>query len=59
MHKFILEDGEEEWFDGVIVSYNATNRTHELVYDNDEHQYFEITEDIFNGDLVFTEDNTC
>ena len=58
IHKFMLECGGEEWFDGVITSYNAVNRTHELIYDNEEeHQYFDITEDILNGDLKFIEDN--
>lgn len=50
LHRFIVDCGEE-WFDGVILSYNATNNTHELVYENEEHQYFDKTEDILNGDI--------
>lgn len=58
LHKFTLQCGGEEWFNGIVISYNTTCKTHELVYDNEEeHQFFDITEDILNGDLKFIEDD--
>jgi hypothetical protein len=35
----MLECGEKMWFGGVIISYKAADKTHELVYE--EHQYLE------------------
>ena len=52
LHKFRLESGEERCFNGVVLSYNAAAKTHEVVYDGEtEHQHFDLTEDILDGDL--------
>lgn len=56
LHKFILESGKEKWFSGVVVNYNSITRTFEIAYDEEEeHQYFDLTEDILDGDLKFIE----
>ena len=52
LHRFMLESGEEKWFHGVVISYNAATQRHELVYDGEtDHQHFNLTEDIRDGDL--------
>ena len=52
LHKFSLESGEDRWFGGVIVGYNAATKTHELVYDGEtEYQHFDLTMDILDGDI--------
>ena len=57
LHKFILESGEVHWFGGVIVAYNPETQTHEVAYnDEEEHQFFDLTEDIFEEDLKFIDD---
>lgn len=50
-HRFIVES-EEQWFHGFVLSYNTNTKMYELVYDGEtEHQYFDLREDITNGDL--------
>ena len=52
LHRFILESGEERWFHGIVISYNAANNTHELAYDGEtNHQHFDLSEDIRDGDI--------
>ncbi len=52
LHKFSLDSGEDRWFNGVVISYNAAANTHELAYDGEtEHQHFNLTEDILDGDI--------
>ena len=42
---------------GFIVSYNAQTHGHEIVYDEEEEHYiFDLSEDIFQGDLIVTSD---
>lgn len=51
-HRFIVESGEEQWFHGFVLSYNANTKKYDLVYGGEtEHQYFDLSEDIINGDL--------
>ena len=51
-HRFIVESGDEQWFHGFVLSYNANTKMHELIYDGEtEHQYFDLSEDISNGDV--------
>lgn len=51
-HRFIVESGEEQWFHGSVLSYNSNTKKYDLVYDGEtDHQYFDLSEDIINGDL--------
>ncbi len=55
-HRFILECGEEKWFRGFVLSYNANTNMHEVVYDGEtDHQYFDLKEDIHNRDVEIFE----
>ena len=50
-HKFTV-DGEDEWYNGYVISYNALTHLHEIMYDGEEEQcYFNLLEDISQGDL--------
>lgn len=50
-HKFDV-DGQDQWYDGHVISYNALTRLHEIVYDGEEEYcYINLLEDISNGDL--------
>ena len=49
-HKFEV-DGQDEWYDGYVISYNAVTHLHEIVYNGEEHCYFNLQEDILHGDL--------
>ena len=51
LHRFIT-DGEQKWFPGVVLSYNARTKLHEILYE-EEHCFFNLMEDIAQGDLVF------
>ena len=50
LHKFQVE-GEEKWYNGYVVSYNAVTHLHEVAYDEEEYYYFNLLEDISQGDL--------
>ena len=50
-HKFDV-DGQDKWYDGQVISYDALTHLHEIVYDGEEeHYYFNLLEDISQGDL--------
>lgn len=53
LHRFEV-DGKEEWFEGHVVGYNVQTNEHEIVYDteSDEHYFFNLLEDMSNGDLT-------
>ena len=52
LHKFEV-DGQDQWFTGFIVSYNARTNLHEIAYEEEEeHCFFNLLEDISNGDLI-------
>jgi hypothetical protein len=52
LHKFQTDSGEESWFSGIVISYNAEENTHEILYDGEsEHCHFDLTQDIIDGDL--------
>ena len=53
-HKFeIAETGKETWFFGSVISYDSTNKLHEIKYDDEqENCYFDLTQDIIMGDLI-------
>ena len=52
LHKFQIDSGEESWFSGIVISYNAEENTHEILYDGEsEHCHFDLTQDIIDGDL--------
>ena len=56
LHKFEV-DGEEQWFSGVVISYNAITKLHKIAYDDEkEHCFFNLLEDISQGDLIVTND---
>ena len=51
-HRFKLPSGKYKWYNGVIISYNAKNKTHEIAYDDEtDHCYFNLANDIKDGDL--------
>ena len=53
-HKFIDEDSQEEvWYEGYIVGYNAATRMHELAYVEEEIFFYDLTDDLHDGDIVF------
>ena len=53
-HKFIDEDSQEEvWYEGYIVGYNAATRMHELAYIEEENFFYDLTDDLHDGDIVF------
>ena len=52
LHKFCLESGEHTWFHGIVISYNAVERTHEIAYEDEpENQHYDLTEDFNEGDI--------
>ena len=56
LHRFEVES-EERWFSGFIVSYNPATCLHEIVYDDEEeHCFFNLLEDLSNGDLIVETD---
>lgn len=52
-HRFLDEDGNPEWYNGVVVGW--TNETEfEVVYsDEDEVYQFDLLTDYHEGDLKF------
>ena len=52
LHKFTLDSGEDQWFRGIVLSYNFNSKTHELVYEGEtEHCHFNLYKDIVDGDF--------
>lgn len=55
LHKFQVE-GEEKWYNGYVVSYNAVTHLHEVAYDEEEeYYYFNLLEDISQGGLIIND----
>lgn len=51
-HRFEI-DGEMEWYGGVVISYDESEKVHEIAYDGEqEHCFFDLTLDIANDDLI-------
>ena len=45
------------WFAGCVVGYNAVTHLHEIAYEQEsEHSYFNLLEDITQGNIVFTDE---
>ena len=61
LHKFEVDTCSKEkikWFSGVIVSYNPVTSLHEIAYDEEEeHCFFNLLEDLLQGDLIVTQSN--
>ena len=52
LHKFNVS-GEEKWYNGCVLGYNAVTHLHEVAYDKEEeHSFFNLLEDFRNGDLI-------
>ena len=52
LHKFEV-DGQEEWFSGCVLGYDAQTHLHKVSYDQEEeHYFFNLLEDISVGDLT-------
>lgn len=52
LHRFMMQ-GEEKWFNGYILSYNAVSCLHKVSYEGEEEpSYFNLMDDIKNGDLI-------
>ena len=49
LHKFDV-NGDETWFKGYVVSYNAVTHLHEVSYEEEEQTCF--YKDLHNGDLI-------
>ncbi len=41
---------------GFIVSYNSGRCLHEIIYDGEEHCFFNLQNDLLKGDSVFQTD---
>ena len=55
LHKFEVE-GEEKWYTGYVVSYNAVTHLHEVAYEEEEENFhFNLLEDISQGDLIIND----
>ena len=51
-HKFEVDDGEFEWFQGFVVAYDEETSLNEVVYEGEqEHCHFNLVEDLFAEDL--------
>lgn len=55
LHRFNT-DGEYKWFSGFVLSYNVVTKLHEIVYEEEEHCFFNLMEDIAQGDLLVFDD---
>ena len=54
-HRFAVKTKEElhAWFRGYVIAYDDTSNLHEIAYDDeDEHCYFDLTQDLIMGDLI-------
>lgn len=50
-HLFVL-DGQRKWYSGTVISYYASEKTHELAYDGEEdHCFFDLSIDIAISDI--------
>ena len=50
MHKFIVDDVEEQWFSGFVSDYDG--ETHHIEYeDNNEIFHFNLIDNLLQGDL--------
>ena len=56
-HKFELEETREEhWYYGNVIGYDPLTKLHEVSYDDEEeHCYFDLTQDMISGELKFLE----
>ena len=56
-HKFELaETHQEQWYYGCVLGYDVTTKLHEVIYDGEEdHCYFDLTQDLITGDLKILE----
>ena len=57
-HRFIDESnsGSEDWYEGFILSYNATTRLHEIAYvEEDNNFHYNLIDDLVAGDLKFND----
>ena len=55
LHRFNVE-GEEKWYAGHVVSYNAVTHLHEVAYEGEENCFFNLLEDVNNGDIILNHD---
>ena len=54
-HRFAVKTKEElhAWFHGYVIADDDTSNLHEIAYDDeDEHCYFDLTQDLIVGDLI-------
>ena len=67
-HKFEVDDGEFEWFQGFVVAYDEETSLHEVVYEGEqEHCHFNLVHRrpqsclilIFVSQTFFNSTNTC
>lgn len=57
LHKFNV-DGEEKWFTGCVLGYNAVTDLHEVsYYDEEENYFYNLLEDISKGDIIIDDCN--
>ena len=55
--RFVVED-LVKWYDGIVVNYCPSSKTHEVEYEGDDARYsFDLIVDILNDDLII--DGIC
>ena len=49
---------ETKWYNGTVLSYDASSKTHEIAYEGEEeHCNYDLTLDLLSGDLQLEEQN--
>ena len=51
--RFVVEDDLVKWYNGIVVNYCPSSKTHEVQYESDDARYsFDLIVDILNDDLI-------
>ena len=52
-HRFEVDNtGTVKWYHGIIITFDPSTNLHEIEYEGEEeHCYFDLTIDLFNGDI--------
>ena len=52
-HKFVTDDSQVKWHKGTIVNYDNEEQVFEIIYEgDDDHYFFDLSQDVMLGDLV-------
>ena len=55
-HRFEIDANQTKWYNGIVLGYNTTSKTHEIKYNGEEHCNFDLTLDLINGDFEVLDD---